>query len=104
MTVPDLSQSLTDSQKININIISLNTRMNEMQTEVNTLNKVILLGNGEIPLREQVRNHEEVIQSIKYWTRFVFGALLAQTLTFGVAIIISVVKFLPILEKLASKP
>ena len=104
MTVPDLQNSLSDSQKINVNIISLNTRMNDLQTDVSTLNKVVLLGNGELPLRETVRSHDEFIKGIKYWTRFIGGALVLQTITFGIATIIVIVKFLPVLEKLATNP
>lgn len=101
MTVPDLSPQLTESQKLNLNVISLNTKVNDLSTDVGALNKVVLLGNGELPLREQVRNHDSFIKDVRYWVRFIGGALILQTITFGVAVIIAVVKFLPILEKLA---
>lgn len=101
MTVPDLSSSLTDSQKINLNIISLNTRVNELQTDVNLLNKIVITGNGDLPLREVVHNHENFIKDIRYWIRLVGGALLLQTLAFLTGVVVAVVKFLPILEKLA---
>jgi len=92
--------SLTDSQKININVITLNTAINDLQSDVRELNKVVLLGNGELPLREQVRNHAVFIAEIRYWTKFVFGALILQTITFAVGVIIAIIRFLPLLEQL----
>jgi hypothetical protein len=97
----DLTTNLTDEQKIAMNIITLNTAVNDLQNEMKIMNKVVLVGNGELPLREVVRNHDKFIMDIKYWTRFIGGALVLQTLAFAGGIIIAVVKFLPILERLA---
>ena len=103
MTVPDLSSGLSESQKINLNVISLNTRVNDLQADVNLLNKVVITGNGELPLREQVRNHDNFIRDIKYWVRFVGGALVLQTIVFLAGIFVTIVKILPALESL-TKP
>jgi hypothetical protein len=75
-----------------------------MQNDVAKLNKVVLTGNGEIPLVEKVRDHAKFIGNIEYWSRFLIGALLIQTVTFFFGVIMALVRFLPILEKLASKP
>jgi hypothetical protein len=100
--------NLTDSQKLYMEIIknfmSVNTAVNDMQNDVAKLNKVVLTGNGEIPLVEKVRDHTKFISNIEYWSRFLIGALLIQTITFFFGIIMALVRFLPILEKLASKP
>lgn len=102
--MPELEQpSLTDSQKINLNVITLNTALNDVQSDVRELNRVVLLGNGELPLRELVRNHDVFIIGIKEWTRFVFGALIVQTLAFIVGLIVAIVRFLPLLEQLANQ-
>jgi hypothetical protein len=100
----DLKISLTDSQKISLNIITMNTAINDIQTDVRDLIKIVITGNGELPLREQVRNNSVFISSIKYWTRFVFGALIVQTIAFTAGILIAIVKFLPVLERLATQP
>jgi len=97
----DLTPTLTDSQKINMNIITMNTALNDIQKDISILNKVILLGNGEPPLRETVRNHDAFLRDIRYWTRFVGGAIVIQTIAFTLGILVAVVKFLPILEQLS---
>jgi len=101
---PDLGISLTDSQKMSLNIITMNTAINELQTDFREINKIVVLGNGELPLREQVRNNTVFISNVKYWTRFIFGALILQTLTMGIGIVVALVRFLPVLEKLATNP
>jgi len=100
--------NMTDTQKVFASImenqISLNTAVNDLQELTSRHHKVLLDGNGAIPLVEQVRNHEIFIVNIKYWTRLVFGAIIIQTITFGVAVIMAVVRFLPLLERLAKSP
>jgi len=100
--IADLGISLTDSQKISLNIITINTAINDLQTDMRELNRVVILGNGDLPLREQVRNNTSFIVTTKYWTRFVFGALILQTITFGVGIVVAIIRFLPVLEKIAT--
>ena len=100
--------NLTDSQKLYQamveHLITVSTGLNDVQTDVRELNKVVLLGNGEVSLRETVRSHEAFIKETKYWLRLVGGAIILQTLAFGAGITIAVVKFLPVLENLARKP
>lgn len=101
----DLNTSLTDSQKVALNVITMNTAINDLQTDMREVQQILIKGgNGELPLREQVRNNTVFIASIKYWTRFVFGALVLQTIAFGIGIIIALVRFLPVLEHLANNP
>ena len=100
--------NLTETQKIFASImenqISLNTAINDLQELTARHHKLLLDGNGEIPLVEQVRNNTAFINGIKYWIKYVFGALILQTIAFGVAIVIAVVRFLPVLERLAKTP
>lgn len=93
---------MTESQKINLNIITLNTAINDLQTDVRTLNKIVIEGNGELPLREQVRNNTNFINEIKYWAKLAGGALVVQALAFIVGIVVALVRFLPVLEKIAN--
>lgn len=100
--------NLTDSQKILASIIenqmSLNTVINDLQEIQSKHHRILIEGNGEIPLVEKVRGHEKFLQEIRYWTKFIYGALILQTVAFGAGLIIAVVRFLPILEKLAANP
>lgn len=104
LQMPDLTPTMTDEQKVAMNIISLNTAINDLQTDVKELNKVVLIGNGDLPLRETVRNHEIFIRDVRFWVRFIGSSLVLQTLAFGVGTAIAIIKFLPVLERLANTP
>lgn len=100
--------NLTDSQKILSAIIenqvSMNTRVDNLSDVQKKHHSVLIEGNGEIPLVERIRNLEEFVNAMRYWLRFIGGALIIQTVAFSASIVVAVVKFLPILEKLARTP
>lgn len=64
--------------------------------------KLLITGNGEPAIMERIRSLEDFVKNFKYWVRFVIGLLIAQFITFTTASIIAYLKFLPVLEKLAS--
>jgi len=105
---PDILANLTDSQKTHIrilqNITSINTALNDIQHDVNVHDKLLITGNGELPIPERIRNVEKFIDSMNFWGRFVGGALVVQTISFFIGIIVALVRFLPVLERLANKP
>ena len=74
----------------------------DLKLDVAKHHKVLIEGNGEIPLVEKVRNHDTFISEVKYWLKFVIGALVLQTLTLGIGAVIWFMKLSPILEKLAT--
>lgn len=96
--------NLTDSQKLYTGMVehlmSVSTNLNSLQEDVHELNKVILLGNGDLPLREVVRTHENFINDIKYWIRFVGAAIILQTLIFAIAVATTYVKLSPVIDEL----
>lgn len=105
---PESIPNLTDSQKINIqilqNLTSINTAVNDIRHDVEGHEKLLVTGNGEPSLQERVRNLERFMENMMYWGRFVGGAIVVQTLAFFIGIIVAMVRFLPILEKLAAAP
>lgn len=102
---PEMIANLTDSQKINIQIIqhltSINTALNDIRHDVSVHDKLLVTGNGEPSIQERVRNLEKFVEGILYWGRFVGGAIVIQTLAFFIGIVVALVRFLPVLEKLA---
>jgi hypothetical protein len=107
--------NLTDTQKVNIevlkNITSINTALNDAQHDIKDLQnsqlhleQVLLTGNGELPLRETVRNHTAFINGFNYWLKIIIGLFLAQFIAFTTASVIAYIKFLPVLEALSKKP
>lgn len=106
---PEVLANLTDSQKTHIrilqNITSINTRLNDLQHDVSFHNQLLVTGDkGELTIPERLRNVERFIDSMNHWGRFIGGALIIQTVAFFAGIIIAIVRFLPLLERLADSP
>lgn len=108
---PEIAANLTDSQKINIKIIqslnAINTALNDLQHKNMIFDRILISGDdgtGEVSLQEKVRNLEHFVDGFKFWQRTVAVALVAQTITFGVAAVISFVKLTPILDALSKQP
>jgi predicted ATP-dependent Lon-type protease len=93
-------KTMTDGEKL----LSLSLTLNQVQSDTARLEKVVLIGNGELPLVEKVRNHETFINNFNYWGKIVAGILIAQFITLIGAGIWSLIKVLPLLEKLANQP
>lgn len=96
-----LEKDLTPDQRILLNLTSVNTAVNNLQEDNAKFRKILIEGNGDIPLVEKVRNIETFIKEFRYWTKFIFGALIVQTLAFIAGIIVAVFRFLPLLEQLS---
>lgn len=114
--------NMTDTQKVltmlRDGLIAHDTRiqgirddMNEHQKDIDMLKTAVLTGDnsGHLSHAERIRNLETYVEgvkdTIKYWGRFIGGALLLNFIGFSTGIIVAVIKFLPVLEKLAnSKP
>jgi hypothetical protein len=91
--------NLTDSQKM----IVLQNRVIEQENDISQMKKAVF-GNGEPGLDEIVRNHAKFIDEMRYWTKLVIGLFIAQFIGFTTASVVAYIKFLPVLEKLASQP
>lgn len=99
-TIDIEEKDMTPEQRILWNLTSINSSLNDVRTKVDKHHKVLVEGNGELPLVERVRNVESFNNSLKYWMRFLVGAILVQTVAFGAAAIIYFLKLYPILESL----
>lgn len=108
LLTPEKVANLSESQKINVQIIqnltSINTAVNDLRHDVNIHDKILVTGNGDPSLQERLRNVESFIDGIRYWSRFVGGAIIVQTLAFFIGIVVAMVRFLPLLEKIANSP
>lgn len=104
---PDILANLTDSQKTHIrilqNITSINTALNDLQHDVTVHNRILITGNGELPLPERMRNVERYMGNLNYWGRIVGGALIVQSIVFFAGIVVALVRFLPVLEQIANQ-
>jgi len=95
----DTSQ-LTDAQRL----LALQNSIIEQGLKLDKHHKILIEGNGVLPLVEKVRNLETFVESIKFWLRTIAVALVLQTVTFGVAALVYFIKLYPILANLANKP
>jgi hypothetical protein len=103
MTMPNPTPSfteLTDSQKVLVFSLALN----ELQKDVSVHNRLLVTGNGELPIPERLRTLEEYVTNVKFWARFIGTILIAQTISFTFGIWIAIIKFLPVLERIATTP
>lgn len=99
----DVTSELTQEQKIALNIVTLNTAVNSLQEDFRHDHKVLVEGNGQVPLVEKVRRLEDFMNGVNFWTRTVAVAIILQTLAFAGAAIWYAVKLLPLLNSLALK-
>lgn len=89
---------MSDSQKMLVISIALN----DVQNKVNVYEKLLITGNGTPALPERLRNIERYIDGTRYWSRFIAGAILIQTISFGAMAIVYFAKLYPILEKISN--
>lgn len=94
------TSNLTDGQRLLILQQSILDVVNKSERH----HKILLEGNGELPLVERVRNLEAFVGSLKFWLRTVSVAIVLQTITFGVAALVYFVKLYPVLQQLIDKP
>lgn len=104
IAVPNMTESQKIFSSIIENQITINTAVNDLQKNQAKHHKVLLEGNGDLPMLERVRNLEKFIDSWKYWGRFIGGAMVIQTIAFAFAVMIAIIRFLPLLESLAKNP
>ena len=93
------TDNLTDSQRL----IILQNNQIESNTKLEKHHRLLVEGNGELPLVEKVRNLEAFVTTMKFWMRTIAVALVLQTVTFGVSAAIYFIKLYPALERI-TKP
>lgn len=103
LNMNDLKPEMSDVQKLYIGMNSLNAVVNDLAITVNHDHKILVEGNGEPPIIQKVADMKNYLDGVKFWTRAVALALLAQTITFGVATAIAVIQILPVLQELAKQ-
>lgn len=98
---------MSETQKMNIlwmGVTELWNKVSGLETALGLFNQILVTGDGKtLPLTERVRNLEMLADTIKYWSRFIGGALVLQTITFGAAVIWIAIRAVPLLEKLANQ-
>lgn len=94
------TSNLTDGQRLLILQQSIIEQGNKLEKH----HRVLLEGNGELPLVERIRNLEAFVGGLKFWLRTVSVAIVLQTLTFGIAALVYFIKLYPVLEKIVNQP
>lgn len=103
---PEIISKMTDSQKINVQILqslnSINTRLNDIGHDVNIHDKMLVTGNGTPSLPERIRILEDFMGNIRYWNRFIGGAIVIQTVSSLGIMVVVMIRIFPLLEKMAT--
>jgi hypothetical protein len=100
-----LNPNLNDVQKMLVlenNMSILQSRIIENDSTLERHHKLLIEGNGELPMLERLRNLEQFIGVLKFWLRTVAIAIVLQTITFGIASMVYFIRLLPLLEKLTN--
>lgn len=97
-----LEKDMTDTQKLLWNVTSLSTNLLETNQQVAKHHRLLIEGNGELPLVEQIRNLNTFVNGVRYWMKFLIGALLLQTMAFLGTALVYFIKLYPMLEKLSN--
>ena len=98
--MPTLSDNLTESQKM----VVIQNSVLEQQAKLDRHHKLLIEGNGELPLLERVRNLESFVGGLKFWLRTLSVALVLQTVTFATAAVVYFIRLYPLLEKISNQP
>lgn len=99
-----MEENMTSEQRILWSINSLWTNYSEIKTKADKDHKILVEGNGELPLVEQVRNLNTFVNGVRYWMKFLIGALLIQTMAFLGTAVVYLVKLAPVVDKLSNTP
>lgn len=109
----DNKPSLTDlyqypeSKKLEIIWMGLTemwNRLNVIEGQVNEHEQILITGKApDLPLLERMRNEEMFTKNLRYWGRFLGGAIVIQTLAFIGGIVVAYFRFLPVLERIAAQ-
>lgn len=84
-------------------LLILQNAVIESNTKVEKHHRILLEGNGELPLVERVRNLEAFVGTLKFWLRTVSVAIVLQTVTFGAAALVYFIKLYPVLQRIANQ-
>lgn len=102
MTMPSTPSfdELTPEQKL----LLISLSVNDVNTKVSKHHKLLVEGNGDLPIPERLRLLEKFTGDMKFWFRTIAVALVLQTLTFGSAALVYFIKLYPLLERLSNNP
>jgi hypothetical protein len=89
---------LSDSQKI----LTLSMGLNQALSMTSQHQEILVTGNGEPSIRDQVRSISETIKEWKSWIKWFIMLLITQAVAVFAAIIVGYIKFLPLLEQIAN--
>lgn len=96
----DETIKLTPTQRLVIDAEEIKKTLEGVSTKVDKHHKILVEGNGEIPLVEKVRNIQSFVDSQKFWLKTILVAIVLQTITFSAAALVYFIRLYPLLESL----
>lgn len=98
---------LSDAEKFQLldtAIIATQTAVSSLSEKFEKDHKILVEGNGVLPIVEQVRNINRFIDDMKFWLKTVTVAVVLQTISFSGAALIYFLKLYSVLEKISKQP
>lgn len=93
----------SDNLTADARLLILQNAVIENNTKLEKHHKILLEGNGDLPLVERVRNLESWSMGMKFWIRTIAVALVLQAVTITVGAAMYFIKLYPVLQRLAEK-
>lgn len=81
--------------------ILVNERLEKVETLVHDLDKIVVRGNGKPSLQEDVRTTLKFVSSLQWWMTTIAVTFMAQFVAVSVAMVLTLVRVLPILTEIA---
>lgn len=103
---------MTDQQELMLErrILAAEHGLTALQSDVLELNRrfekdhrILVEGNGEMPVVEKVRVLESFAKSLQFWSRTIAVALVLQTITFITASAVYFIRLIPLLNELLNQ-
>lgn len=85
------------------NVMAIQSRIGEMEGRHERDHRILVEGNGDLPIVEKVRVLETFRGSVQFWFRTIAVALVIQTITFVTAAAVYFVRLIPVLDALSEK-
>lgn len=94
---------MTDVQKLFVSVNNISTVLNDIKETVEHDHKLLVEGNGDVPLVQKVRELQEFVNTFKFWQRTIAVALVLQVIGTFILLLVTFIRVYPALEILITK-
>lgn len=98
-----VKMKMTTNAEIEIRLVKIEQRLTDMEEKLEYHNKVLVRGNGQLSLIEEVHNVVQFMTDTKdnyrYWSRWIIAGIAANIIGFSTAALVWFIKIAPLLQE-----